>query len=365
MKQESFTWYDKLVEDNFAQIKTFLDKFEKSRDIAIEELIKKFNNSICNNPLFCFNEIPSSNKHLIDFLMNNYHCKWVKNARFDDDYLFSWDEIPGNDNVKLIEFLTQKYGVDWVRTAQIKKIEEVKTIMVSTEKNFLLLRINDEKPEIVLTIDDCRTSKLALKLENSKLCIYDNYLTIKASKDNNSLSLKINETKNRATLVIDGELTDEFIVREEEGMLNIYKNNTIKIDYHHPISIALTYGYSAVLSSVLKEILSIAKRENKAQELHIKLIKSEGFKTQTRGGKILLRGEQQLRDELVSIDKSLEDRCNIFPIEMIKERKLESQISKIFIGIESISTSGNVVHPRQVVPILLSSSEKINIYVIK
>ncbi len=39
-------------------------------------------------------------------------------------YLFSWDNVPGNDNGKLIEYLEQKYGVDWVRTAKIEKTNE-------------------------------------------------------------------------------------------------------------------------------------------------------------------------------------------------------------------------------------------------
>jgi hypothetical protein len=71
--------------------------------------------------------------------------------------LFSWDAIPGNDNVRLIEFLIHKFGIDWVKTAKIEKIDNDKTIRVSTEKNFLSLSLNDAKTEVNLKIDDGKT----------------------------------------------------------------------------------------------------------------------------------------------------------------------------------------------------------------
>ncbi len=85
--------------------------------------------------------------------------------------LFSWDAIPGNDNGRLIEFLIQKFGIDWVKTAKIEKIDNDKTIRVSTEKNFLSLSLNDEKTEVNFKIDDVKTDKLIVKIENGKLNI--------------------------------------------------------------------------------------------------------------------------------------------------------------------------------------------------
>ncbi|MCZ7400711.1 MAG: hypothetical protein O8C61_00645 [Candidatus Methanoperedens sp.] len=87
-------------------------------------------------------------------------------------YLFSWDEIPGNDDVRLIEFLNQNFGIDWVKTAKLEKIDNDKTIKVSTEKNYLSLRLNDEKTNVNLKIDDIRTDEFIVKVENGKLNIY-------------------------------------------------------------------------------------------------------------------------------------------------------------------------------------------------
>ena len=86
--------------------------------------------------------------------------------------LFSWDNIPGNDNLRLIEFLKQNFGIDWVKTAKIEKIDNGKTIKVSTQKNYLLLKLNNEQTEVNLEIDDVRTDKFVVKIENSKLNIY-------------------------------------------------------------------------------------------------------------------------------------------------------------------------------------------------
>lgn len=87
-------------------------------------------------------------------------------------YLFSWDEIPGNDNGILVEFLRSMYDIDWVITAKIEKIDDGMTINVSTEKNSLSLRLNYERTKVNLKIDDSRTFEFNAKRENSKLNIY-------------------------------------------------------------------------------------------------------------------------------------------------------------------------------------------------
>lgn len=87
-------------------------------------------------------------------------------------YLFSYDEIPGNDSVKLKEFLNQNYNINWVETSKIEKIGRGKAIRVITENNSLSLRLSDDKTEATLTIDDGRTEKFIVKTENGKLNIY-------------------------------------------------------------------------------------------------------------------------------------------------------------------------------------------------
>ncbi len=91
-------------------------------------------------------------------------------------YLFSWDDVPGNDNEKLIEFLKQRYGIGWVITAKIVKIDDDKTIKVSSGVNSLSLKLINEKTKVNLEINNVRTDKFIVKIENSKLDIYQPHL---------------------------------------------------------------------------------------------------------------------------------------------------------------------------------------------
>jgi hypothetical protein len=106
-------------------------------------------------------------------------------------YLFSWDEIPGNDNEKLVEFLGTRYDICWVTTAKIEKIDGGKTISVITGSNSILLRLNAKKNKVDLKIDDGRTFKLNARTENSKLNIYsgDNMPDIAIKKNDNEYLL--------------------------------------------------------------------------------------------------------------------------------------------------------------------------------
>ncbi len=103
-------------------------------------------------------------------------------------YLFTWDEIPGNDNEKLIEFLKQKFGIYWVATAKIEN--DGKTIKVSTEKNSLTLKLNDEETKVDLQIDDGRTDEFIVKTEDDKLNIYSKANAVITITDNSTYEVK-------------------------------------------------------------------------------------------------------------------------------------------------------------------------------
>jgi hypothetical protein len=100
----------------------------------------------------------------------------MSNAQESDigfnECLFNWEEIPGKDNGKLIEILQEDFGIDRVETAKIKKIDGGITIRVSTEKNSLSLRLNDEKIKVNLEIDNGRPHEFTVVKEKGKLNIY-------------------------------------------------------------------------------------------------------------------------------------------------------------------------------------------------
>lgn len=68
-------------------------------------------------------------------------------------YLFSWDDIPGNDNWKLIRFLKKTLSLDWVENAKIDKIDAGMTIKISFRNFFRSLGLNDKKTEVNLKPD--------------------------------------------------------------------------------------------------------------------------------------------------------------------------------------------------------------------
>lgn len=88
----------------------------------------------------------------------------------DEEYSFSWDEIPGNDNGRFIDFLRENY-IDWIIT-KIDKSDDGKIINVSSENNSLSLRLNNDKTKAILTNDDGKTDELIVKTENGRLNIY-------------------------------------------------------------------------------------------------------------------------------------------------------------------------------------------------
>ncbi len=137
------------------------------------------------------------------------------NVPFEENMrLFSWGEVPGSDSDKLIEYLKQKFSIDWVKTARIEKINDGKVIRVSTQKNNLSLRHNDEKTKIILEIDDGRIDEFIAKEENSNLNIYENWN-----------KMLIRETANL--------VADSLSIIKEVGLLNVHFLNILPINKYH------------------------------------------------------------------------------------------------------------------------------------
>ncbi len=109
--------------------------------------------------------------------MGGNACDISKQCKFDRNFIFSWDEIHGNDKERLIEFLVKKYCIDWVKKAKIEKIDNGRTIKLYSENNSLSLSLNNEKTRVNLKIDDGgRIDEFAATTENGKLNIYDDGL---------------------------------------------------------------------------------------------------------------------------------------------------------------------------------------------
>ncbi len=88
-------------------------------------------------------------------------------------YLFSWNEVPGNDSDRFIEYLRQNFDIICVRMGNIKKCDDDEAINVSCENNSVLLKLNDDKTKAILTINGIRAYEFIVKIENGKKNIYD------------------------------------------------------------------------------------------------------------------------------------------------------------------------------------------------
>lgn len=95
------------------------------------------------------------------------------NEFYREDFLFSWDEIPGNDNERVKEYLRETNGVYWVSKAKFEN--DGRIISISNDRNSLSLKIKDYETAILI-IDGKITDDFILKKENNKINIYlDNY----------------------------------------------------------------------------------------------------------------------------------------------------------------------------------------------
>ena len=132
------------------------------------------------------------------------------NSEKVDEYLFSWENVPGNESQSLISYLKNDLDIDWADNAQIIKTNDNETIRVFTSENSLELTLEDNKSKILTTIDsDSYYDSKKIKKENGKICVYriDEYeprynitekyyavynLSIKNNGSNN-LDFKLNE----------------------------------------------------------------------------------------------------------------------------------------------------------------------------
>ncbi len=99
-------------------------------------------------------------------------CEIALESEISFWYLFSWDDVPGNDSRRLIEFLEDNLEVEWVENAEIKKSDNGKTITVTNGKTSLIFKLNEGENKVKLEISGRDTYEYVLKEKNGKLNIY-------------------------------------------------------------------------------------------------------------------------------------------------------------------------------------------------
>ena len=87
-------------------------------------------------------------------------------------YLFSWNNVTGDDKGRLVRFLRSDFAIDWAKNAEISKLNDDKTIRISEGKNSAEIRIDDNNEKATLKISDGKDLDLKVKNEGGKLNIY-------------------------------------------------------------------------------------------------------------------------------------------------------------------------------------------------
>jgi transposase len=165
-------------------------------------------------------------------------------------YLFSWEKIPGNDNVRLIEYLRQKYCIEWVKAAKIKKNDDDKTIRITNEKNFLSLSLNEDKTIVYLEIDDGRSDKFFMRIENDELKIYLENMHVVGS-------LKPNQVKT----LMEVPLSEYDFLYKSSKVNEVYGYKTKKHVFGQEFTVVVSYNSK-----------SQAKKEKKYEETKVKIL---------------------------------------------------------------------------------------------
>ena len=87
-------------------------------------------------------------------------------------YLFRWDEIPGEDTERFIGFLVKDFGADWARNANVDKSDDGSAIYISSENHYLSMKVNSEKTRAILTVDFGRGHEFIIRTEKGRLKIF-------------------------------------------------------------------------------------------------------------------------------------------------------------------------------------------------
>ena len=103
----------------------------------------------------------------------------------DEKYLFSWNNVPGNESHSLIKFLVDERGIEWAKNAEIKKVNE-KIIRILNGKNSAELRVAKEEDEVKIEVAGEKTPYyLKIKKEGDKLKIYhEEYAKVRYALEN-------------------------------------------------------------------------------------------------------------------------------------------------------------------------------------
>ena len=92
-----------------------------------------------------------------------------------DEYLFKWDDIPGNiqESNKLKQYLLINCKVSWINNREFEKISENEIKIYSEDKkNNILITLNKDEEKIIIKVNDQEKGSLIARSSNEDTSIY-------------------------------------------------------------------------------------------------------------------------------------------------------------------------------------------------
>ncbi|NJD54727.1 MAG: hypothetical protein FIB07_17945 [Candidatus Methanoperedens sp.] len=110
----------------------------------------------------------SNNENMPEIKITSFSSIYL-NDNNENIYLFSWENVPGNESHRLLNYLKNNRHLDWVENAKITKDVENKTIHIFTDNNSIeIIRYNETS---YLKIGD--VYDLLVRQENGRYNVYD------------------------------------------------------------------------------------------------------------------------------------------------------------------------------------------------
>ena len=101
--------------------------------------------------------------------------------------MFSWNNVPGDDNERLLRFLRDDFAIGWAKNAEISKLNDDKTIRISNGNNSAEIMADEKKEKATLKISDGSALDLKVKNEDGKLNIYGKSLKDELDEVSNAI----------------------------------------------------------------------------------------------------------------------------------------------------------------------------------
>lgn len=98
--------------------------------------------------------------------------KLFEDVPVDEQDLFRWEEVPGNDSDKFIDLLRRNTEFSWVKKENIEKINDGNTIYIPIERNSINIKLNRDKNKAFLTFNENRIAEYDVKIRSGLHYIY-------------------------------------------------------------------------------------------------------------------------------------------------------------------------------------------------